>query len=185
MRLKLLSLISAAILVGCSQTSVTTGFYDIQGTTASKLDREIRKKGPLKGHALASAAIKFQPTSIQERETSAGCDIRSAKIKVIANITLPRWRNRAGANAKLKRAFDGLARYAKAHEKMHVKIANSYARRMEKALVAIKPQKTCNALQKRADRVIKAELKKHHKAQLAFDAAEQVFLRRIAKKANG
>lgn len=185
MRLKFLSVIVATALVGCSQTSVTTGFYDIQGSTAKTLDKEIRKKGPLKGHALASAAIQFNPTSIIERETSAGCDIKSAKIKVIANITLPRWRNRAGADPKLKRAFDGLARYAKAHEKVHVKIANAYARSMEKALVAIKPQKSCRALEKRADRVIKAELAKHHKAQLAFDAAEQKFLRRIAKNANG
>ena len=133
MRLKYVSLLTALVLVGCSQTTVTTGYYDIKGTTAKTLDREIRTKGPLKGHALASAAIKFEPTSIIERETSAGCDISSAKIKVIANITLPRWRNRSGADAKLKRGFDALARYAKAHEKMHVKIANAHARMLEKA----------------------------------------------------
>ena len=183
MRLKTLSCIAALALIGCTQTSVTTGYYDIQGVSAKTLDRQIRQKGPMKGHALASAEIKFEPLSILERQSEKGCDIKSAKIKVIANITLPRWRNRAGADPKLKRAFDNLARYAKMHEDIHVKIANAYARSMEKALIAIKPQKSCNLLEMKANRVIKTELDKHHKAQLAFDAAEQRFLRRLTKQA--
>lgn len=183
MRLKvLLPIMGLLVLAGCSQTAVSTGYYDIQGNTAKSLDRDIKRKGPLKGHALASAAIQFEPVSIVEKEDAKGCSISRARIKVIAKITLPRWKDRSGADAELKRAFNGLARYAKAHEKVHVDIANSYARSMEKSLQAIKPQKTCKQLQRVADRVIKAELVQHRKAQNKFDADEQRRLNRLIKR---
>lgn len=183
MRLKvLLPLLAMFSLIGCSQTVVSTGYYDIKGNTAKSLDRDIKRKGPLKGHALASAAIQFDPVSIVEKEDVQGCSISNARIKVIAKITLPRWKDRTGADSDLKRSFDGLARYAKAHEKVHVEIAKLYARNMEKALRAIKPQSSCKQLQKVADRVIKAELAKHRKAQNKFDADEQKRLMRLVKR---
>lgn len=184
MRLKvLLPFLGMIVLAGCSQAVVSTGFYDIQGNTAQSLDRDIKRKGPLKGHALASAAIQFEPVSIVEKEDAQGCSISRARIKVIAKITLPRWKDRSGADADLKRAFNGLSRYAKAHEKVHVKIANFHARSMEKSLTAIKPQSSCEKLQKVADRVIKSELAKHRKAQNKFDSDEQRRLSRLIASA--
>ena len=56
-----IGLIAAAALeiAACTSTQsrVTTTYYTIRGVSGEDLDREIAAKGPLKGHALASAAI--------------------------------------------------------------------------------------------------------------------------------
>ena len=174
------ALIASLAIAGCTSTStqVTTGFYDVQGNTAKRIDREIRRKGPANGHALAQAAIRFQPVAIKPEVGSRGCRFTDVKFKVIANITLPRWRNRSGASRQLKRAFDNLSQYAKWHENQHVRIAELAARDIEKSFKAMKPSKTCKRLERRSVALFKRKLANHDKAQKAFDAFEQ---KRLAK----
>ncbi|MEM1364903.1 MAG: DUF922 domain-containing protein [Pseudomonadota bacterium] len=166
-------LIAAALLLtACTTSQVTTGYYDLEGSTGAQLDRQIRLKGPAKGHALASAAIRFKPVDISFRERADGCRVSNAAIQVIANITLPRWTQRAGSEPGLRAAFNNLQRYARWHEKTHVRIAEAAARDMERTLRGLSPSKTCKTLDKRVERTVKAILRKHDKAQKAFDAAE-------------
>lgn len=170
--------LAATLLAACTTSQVTTGYYDLEGSTGEQLDRQIRLKGPAKGHALASAAIRFKPLDISFREDAAGCAVSRARIQVIANITLPRWQNRLGSEEGLRRAFNNLQNYARAHEKTHVRIAELAAREMESALKALPASSTCKRLDKKVERTVKAKLRKHDKAQKAFDAAEA---RRLAE----
>ncbi|MCC0031212.1 MAG: DUF922 domain-containing protein [Brucellaceae bacterium] len=185
MKLRLAPVLFVLALAGCTSTqpAVTTAYYDVKGTTALHLDREIRQLGPNDGHAIAAAEIRFVPVSLRKAQDGRGCHVSEARIKVVANVTLPRWRNRSGSTEELKDAFDSMARYARLHEAVHVEIANAAAREMESELLALPPQKSCETLEKRADAVVREVRKRHDRAQKAFDAAEQRRLKKLFDQA--
>jgi predicted secreted Zn-dependent protease len=160
-------------LSGCTTSTVTTGFYDIKGKDAKSLDRSVRRLGPQNGHAFASTELRLVPLDIRPATDSRGCRVGTAKIKVVANITLPRWQDRSGAAPELRRGFDNYAAYAKLHEKQHVKIGEAAAGALETALLSIPPQKNCDVTLRKSKSVIRGILARHHKAQLTFDAIEK------------
>jgi predicted secreted Zn-dependent protease len=160
-------------LAACTTSTVTTGFYDIKGKDEKSLDRSVRRFGPQNGHAFASTELRLVPLDIRPSTDARGCRVGTAKIKVFANITLPRWQDRAGASGDLKRGFDNYAAYAKLHEQQHVKIGEAAAGALESALLAIPPQKNCDVTLKKSKSVIRSILARHHRAQLTFDAIEK------------
>jgi len=167
---------SGLALASCVNTAstVNTEFYSVNGSTSQQLDSELRNKGPLNGHALASAAIRFEPVSVFQQESAQGCRYKTAKFRVDANITLPRWANRSqSGDRELRRAWDGLARYAKLHEQTHVKIAESYAKALGSALMDLPPQSSCEKLDRESKKIVDKISRSHDGAQKAFDAAEQ------------
>lgn len=173
---------ASVVLSSCVSTTpqVTTGFYSISGTTSEDLDRQLRTQGPLSGHAIAVAEIQLTAASVRQVQTAAGCVFANADFRVKAKITLPRWKERRQTKDKtLGRAWDNIARYAKAHEDTHVKIANVYAKQLGEAIEALPPAKTCAALDKEAEKIVKNISRAHNRAQNAFDAAEQKRLRAI------
>ncbi len=176
------SLALALVLGACTSTTVTTGFYTVSGTSGKQLDREVRRKGPLKGHAFAATEIRMTP-DVEEEVLPGGCRIKRAKIKVAAHITLPKWNDRASADKDLRRGWDNLAAYAKWHEDQHVKIAETWAREMERALLGMPAEPTCSALARKAGTLVKGLAKRHNAAQLAFDAAETKRIRKIIREA--
>lgn len=172
----ILATASGLVLASCVNTAstVSTEYYSVNGSTSQQLDRELRNKGPLNGHALASAAIRFEPVSVFQEESALGCKYKTAKFRVDANITLPRWANkRQSGDRELRRAWDGLAKYAKLHEQAHVKIAETYARALGDALMDLPPQKNCEKLDRVSKKIVDKVSKSHDDAQKAFDANEQ------------
>ncbi|WP_053997353.1 DUF922 domain-containing protein [Ahrensia marina] len=168
--------VALASLVGCVSTSpaIKTSFYTVNGLTGAQIDRELRAKGPLDGHALASAAISFEPVSVLQESSKDGCRFKTAKFRVKANLTLPRWaERRSSKDQNLRRAWDGLSKYAKLHEEMHVKIAEQYAKQMGDSLMDLPTHKTCEKLDKVAEKAFKGLLRDHDRAQRRFDAIEQ------------
>jgi predicted secreted Zn-dependent protease len=179
-----IALATLAAVAGCTTTpAVTTGFYDIKASTASQIDREIRLKGPADGHAIAAAEIRFVPVALSKAVDARGCRVGAAQIRVNARIILPRWQDRAGSTPELKKAFDNLAAYAKVHERVHVEIANLAARLMEKQLLSVPPQKSCDALERKVERIIRDVRARHDRAQRAFDAAERKRLAKLVRDA--
>lgn len=171
-----LATVAVLAVAACTstQTRVTTTYYSIAGATGADLDREIASKGPLKGHALASAAIKFVPVAVSYDETDQGCAYRQAKFRIEANLTLPRWRDHMrSSDPELRIAWRHLSAYAREHEEQHVAIAEEYAQKIGEELEALSPKSSCDALDKAAQRVLKRNRNAHNRAQLAFDAAEQ------------
>jgi predicted secreted Zn-dependent protease len=160
-------------LAACTTSTVTTGFYDIKGKDERSLDRSVRKFGPQNGHAFASTELRLVPLDIRPATDARGCRVGTAKIRVVANITLPRWSDRSGATGDLKRGFDNYAAYAKLHEQQHVKIGEAAAGALETALLAIPPQKDCDVTLRKSKSVIRGILARHHRAQLTFDAIER------------
>lgn len=176
----------AAVVTACTSTAstVTTQYYLVSGTTSEAIDRDLRRKGPMRGHALAVAAIRFRPVTVQQEMTDEGCTFTEASFRVVANITLPRWKERATTrDRELRSAWDNLAAYARAHEDTHVKIAEHFAEELGKTITDLRPRKTCEALDKAAKRVVERLGREHDAAQLAFDAAEQRRLERLLTQA--
>ncbi|GAB4348560.1 MAG: hypothetical protein Kow0026_03190 [Oricola sp.] len=171
-----LALIAAGLAVGaCTSTAsrITTTYYNISGITGADLDREIATKGPLKGHALASSAIKFVPVGISYDEKDGRCRFREAKFRIEANVTLPRWRAHPSSDPELRTAWKFLSAYAREHEAVHVAIAEKYARKIGEELMALPPKKDCDTLEAAATRVLKRNKAEHNREQLAFDREEQ------------
>ncbi len=177
-----LTAIAAVMLAGCvsAASTVTTQFYTVSGDTAEEIDADLRRQGPLRGHALAVAAISFAPVSVQQALTPDGCVFREAIFKVNAEITLPRWRERnQSRDPELRQAWDSLADYARAHEAFHVEIAEKYARLLGSRIEALPAEPTCEELDDRAATVVRSVGRAHNEEQLAFDAAEAERLNRL------
>ena len=69
-------------------------------------------------------------------------------------------------------------------EQVHVEIAEAAAHAMERRLMALPPQKSCAALERKGAAVISEISKLHNKLQLKFDADEQKRLAAIFASAN-
>lgn len=177
----LVSLLTLTLSACVSTTSqVSTSYYSVSGTTAEQIDSDIRRNGPLKGHALAVAAISFEPVSVLQEANDDLCRFKTAKFRVKADITLPRWTDKSKSDDRtLKRAWGNLSRYARAHEQVHVRIAESFAKRLGQDIQALPPQSSCERLDRLAKKVVERNAAEHDRAQNAFDAAEQRRLRAL------
>jgi predicted secreted Zn-dependent protease len=173
-----------AALSGCSSTSVSTGYYNVSGSTGRALDRSIARNGPMSGDAFAATQLTIVPVSIVPVETVEGCKLASAKFKLNAKITMPRWTDRNGASADLRDGFDMFADYAKLHEGIHVKIGEAAVQEMESEVLKIPPQKNCDILQTKVKSVLARVQAHHHKTQLAFDAAEDKRIKALLNDAS-
>ncbi len=164
----------ALVITGCTtSSSVTTGYYDISGSTDRELDLSIREQGPMAGHAFAVTQIQILPVKIEPVETATGCKIRAASFKVKAKMILPRWKDRSNADAELRTGFDNYADYALIHEKTHVRIGEAAAMAMGEAVTQIPEQETCDELYAKVKLTIAKIQRKHVSLQLAFDASEK------------
>lgn len=173
---------AAIALTACVSTAsqVSTSYYSVRGTTAEQIDSDIRRNGPLNGHALAVAAISFEPVSVLQEVNDDSCRFASAKFRVKAAITLPRWTDKSKSKDRdLKRAWGNLSRYARSHEQVHVRIAESFAKRLGEDIKALPPQSNCDRLDNLAKRVADRNAAEHDRAQKAFDAEEQRRLRAL------
>ncbi len=181
------TVILAALLAGCTsspKTSVTLHYYQVGGNSIRQIDEDIRKNGPrINGnqHAVAVSNIRMVPdVALANREN--GCIVKRANIKVIAKVTLPRWKNRKGAKKDIARTWDSLDRYTRLHEAVHVTIADRYARLLESQLKNAKPKKSCDLAKKNARRIIAATMRKHEREQQKFDSEEKKRFAKLARQ---
>lgn len=177
-----LAFVGLLAVTSCTTSTVTTGYFQVNGATEKQLDRSFALNAPMNGHAFAATELRIVPVNFDPTQDARGCYFRSAKFKVIAHISYPQWRNRNGASADLKRGFDAFSRYARLHEQVHVKIGETAALAMEKAVESIPPQADCDRLLAKFKTTVKAIYAKHDKAQRAFDAAETKRLSKIFKR---
>ena len=172
-------LLICGLLIGCNsvnqRTNVRVGYYNIKGSTFEELDREIALHGPeVKGvgNAIAAASIKMTP-KIDYILKEGGCVVTKAHVRVDAKVTLPRLTQKSRVSKKIRGAFSNIEDYARAHEGVHVAIADQFAEKAEKAIKDIKPTSTCEALKNKITEVYSKILKQHQRAQQKFDRDEQ------------
>ena len=173
------------LATGCTavtqRTSVNVGYYNVGGASFSELDRQIALHGPQVpgvGRAIAATSVRMTP-SIRFGPVNGACRVTSARVRVQANVTLPRFADRNAATKKLKGAIDNIEAYARLHEAVHVSIADKFAEGAEKEIAALPPAPDCDILRERITVTYNRIMKEHEAAQLEFDAQEQ---RRFARR---
>jgi predicted secreted Zn-dependent protease len=189
---KVTLIVAAGFLAGCTttsineRTSVKVGFYDVRGTSFDEVDKQIALHGPNVegvGNAVAATAIQMIP-DVRFASVDGQCTIGSASVKVRANVTLPRLRDRSKAKREIRGAFTNIENYARLHEAVHVSIADQHAEMAEKAILDLKPQQDCDVLAKSAVRTFKTIMATHQKTQLEFDAQEKQRFAELEKQGN-
>ncbi|WP_075996290.1 DUF922 domain-containing protein [Salaquimonas pukyongi] len=176
-----------ALVAGCtavsSRTNVNVGYYDVGGDSFSELDRQIALHGPQVpgvGKAIAATSVRMTP-AIRFGNVGGQCRVTSAKVRVHANVTLPRFTRRRAADRKLKSALDNIESYARLHEAVHVSIADQFAEQAEQEISALPPVTDCQTMRERIAATYNKIMKEHESAQLAFDAQEQRRFARLRK----
>jgi predicted secreted Zn-dependent protease len=152
-------------------------YFDIKGKTADELDQQLSTRGPTANGSSArhpgATKIRFggDATYVQE---NGRCRVRSARVTVHTTIILPRWDKRNGASKQLSMIWDALSSDIKRHEEHHAEIAKAQARTMEREILALPPQPTCDRMQELVTEVSNRAIEKHDRLQARFDQVEAV-----------
>ena len=178
------------LLAGCTQvgerTQLSVGYYDIYGTNFRQLDQQIALHGPNVegvGKALAATRVRMIP-DVRYQKKNGICEVTKAKVKVQAKVTLPRLSNRRTVNTDIRQAWNNLEEYARVHEAVHVAIADKYAVLIEKELLQLEGQQTCELLEKIAQEKAKELLAEHEADQLQFDRDENDRINKLIRRKN-
>lgn len=183
------------VLCGSWQTAMaevvaqkTVSYFDISGNTADDLDRALNAKGPTTIGASSrhpgATRIKFGGHATYV-ESDGRCHIGDVKVTVDTQIILPRWPNRQGAKAPLPAVWDRLSADIRRHEEHHAEIARAHAYKMEKAILSLRPERTCDELQDKVSAESVRAILLHDADQERFDRIEAANFRnrmqRLAK----
>src|SRR5690606_21994303 len=89
--------------------------------------------------------------SVTYQDTGSECRVKDAVVKLETHLTLPRWTNRSRADRKTVLIWDTLSSDIKRHEERHAEIARQWARKLERALEALRPQPDCQKMAAQVD----------------------------------
>lgn len=182
-----LTLLCASVATSASAPviSKTYSYFDIRGLTGSDLERELSKHGPLlnKTGVRHPGATKIKlGGSVDYRSSDGRCRVLDAKVTLETHLTLPRWKDRNRADRETVMIWDTLSSDIKRHEERHAEIARQHARKLEKALEALRPERTCQQMEVRVEATSKAIIDAHAADQQRFDRVEAAsFERRMLR----
>lgn len=153
----------------------TYSYFRIGGRTAEDLDKELENRGPITrgtGHRHPGATeIKFGG-DVTYVEKGGRCSVGGARVTLRTHIILPRWGNRGRATPELGFIWDTLSKDIKRHEERHAEIARNHARQLERELLGLPVNRTCDALEKQVAETTRRVLEAHDGEQLRFDQIE-------------
>ena len=150
-------------------------YFSVGGKTASDLDTEMMRRGPVSGNTgrrhPGATQIKFNGSATFVTKGNR-CEIGGAKVTLSTKLILPRWTNRRRAGRDLAMIWDTLAADIKRHEERHAEIARTHARQLEKTILGLSPARNCATLKARVNRVSQDAMTAHDKDQTRFDRIE-------------
>ena len=146
--------------------------YDVTGRTYAELIASMRENGPFvertgRRHWGITQTAFQQEWSYQEAR--GRCELLAARTELDLTITLPEWKERAGASDATIRRWERLKADIVAHEERHAAIARDYLERLRAETDRPVTAPTCAALEAglRARSTIITD--RHREAQLEFD----------------
>lgn len=172
--------LAGVLLAACSavgeRTSLSVGYYSIQGESFEDIDQQIALHGPSVmgvGKALAATTVRMSP-EFNVGWSDGACRMTSARVSVQAHVTLPKLTSQQRLRTELAKAWDNLEQYARLHESVHVAIADKHAVKAEKAVMALPPEASCDAMRTNAAMLFRQLMVEHEADQLKFDAEERL-----------
>ncbi|MCU0790752.1 MAG: DUF922 domain-containing Zn-dependent protease, partial [Nitratireductor sp.] len=172
-------LVAPFLLLSCTavgeRTQLSVAYYSIAGSTFDEFDQQIALHGPNVlgvGRALAATNVRMIP-DFRFQQKGDYCHVSSARVSVQAHVTLPKLTTQQKLREELASAWDSLEHYARLHESVHVAIADGHALKAEVAVMALEPQRDCEAMRTKALATFRALMADHQRDQLQFDREER------------
>ena len=94
-------------------------------------------------------------------------------------VTLPKWRDAKALSGPVRDHWRRFERTIRQHEMTHIRIAQTYAARIHKAIAAQRTGRSCNDLAQRIKSRINQIKIQHLRAHRRFDLREQARLKRL------
>ncbi len=179
-------IIAACTSVG-ERTTVSVGYYRVDGNTVRELDQQIRLHGPSiegVGKAVAATNIHMIP-DIRFARRNGVCRVVHSRMSVRARVTLPRHINQAALQRDLSQTWANLEEYARVHEAVHVAIADKHALAIERAILEQSPEADCATLELKTAALTRRLLEAHEREQLQFDEMEKRRLAALSRVRTG
>jgi predicted secreted Zn-dependent protease len=162
---------------GAASISKSYSYFSIGGSTLDEIESQLAERGP---HVQSSGRRHPGVTQMEFKsrigygEQNGRCRIVQADVTVKAKVILPKWRRSKQADREVRLIWDTLAADIKRHEESHVVIAKNHARELERALLAIDRQPTCQQTAEKIKEVTAKVLARHNAAQDEFDRVEGI-----------
>ena len=127
--------------------STSYTYYDITGTTAKQLYRQMATRGPASGAAIATAQPDLD-WSVDCKCKKRSCRLIVYALRVSTKITLPRWKPPRNAPYKLKSSWARFVKEVKKHELVHRDIFNRTGRKLLRSIKLMRPNRTCKGVER-------------------------------------
>ena len=148
--------------------SVDYEYYGVKGNTNYELASSMEKNGPNGYWAYTVWRVDWKyPFS----QGSGGYTTGPVEVKVAVTITLPKWDPPADASPELVKKWDSLVSALRTHEEGHRDIGVAAGQRIVKALEALPPSPSREALEQSADQVASGMIEDGQSQDASYDAS--------------
>jgi predicted secreted Zn-dependent protease len=153
-----------------------TAYYDVVGATARDIRAELDRLRPTdaitkrRRDSTTGWHVKW---TYRYRNVGQDCAIARIAVTVDVTVTLPRLAADASRPAELTRAFEEFTAKLLLHEEGHVQNGVDIAKRIEAAILGMKPHPTCDALGRAANALAQSLVKEGNQNDIEYDARTQ------------
>jgi predicted secreted Zn-dependent protease len=151
-------------------------YYDVAGATAREIRAELDRLRPtdaLTKRRLDATTRWHVKWTYRYRNVGQDCAIARIAVTVDATIMLPRLAADTSRPAELTRQFEEFAAKLLLHEEGHVQNGIDIAKRIEAAVLGMKPHPTCDALGRAANALAQSLIKEANQNDVDYDARTQ------------
>jgi len=150
-------------------------YFTIGGATPEEIEQQLTSLGPeIKGSSFrhpGATRLQFS-NSVTYARNGRSCRVSTARVKIAAEVILPKWRRPANAEPTARIFWDVVSADISRHEESHLVIGRKYAREIERRLIKLRPASDCEEMAKAVKAVQDQILAKHDAEQQLFDRVE-------------
>ena len=172
-----IAILATTLAAEAASVSRSYSYFSIGGQTLSEIETELQRRGPILGSTgnrhPGATRMEFK-TRIGYQESGRRCSVSEADVQISADVHLPRWRNRSGAQLDTALMWDTLSADIKRHEEGHIVIARTFAQRMEQSLLGVRNAASCEEAAATAEGISKRLLAEHDAEQARYDNVESI-----------
>ena len=163
-------------LHGSGETKpVTVEFYEVSGTSAQELRKELDRLGPVDGDGVRHDGHTrwFINWTYQLEPDVDGCEVRSFETTLDITMTLPRWKKSKTAPGRLVRRWEQYIAALRLHENGHRDIALAAAEEIRRRFKGRRDADDCQSLAKALNRTAEIALGEYRRQEVVYDEQTQ------------
>ncbi|MGI9279532.1 MAG: DUF922 domain-containing Zn-dependent protease [Endozoicomonas sp.] len=167
--LSLLLLPTATLAVPVIETS--TENYEIEGSSSYELRHQLNDKTPVisDGERFDAYTKWGVHWNFEWTEKKNQCRIKSVTTQLDVKFILPEWVNRDTARKRLREKWDRYYAALQEHENGHKEIGFEAATDIEESVAAMKPEASCQQLEKKANALAESIIDQYVKREKKYD----------------